>query len=126
MVITSLLWSEGSPHFVLRLFLNNLSSPSHLSTTATQPSPCGKQPCRPPSQSKLTLSPSLTYSHIAKSLRMYSSPQFTFLLGEAREPVFIYAKVIAALSEPINRVIIGSTREAQEQRAEVLDVEKKD
>jgi hypothetical protein len=33
--------------------------------------------------------------------------------------------VIAALSEPIGRVIKGSMKEAQEKRAELLDVEKK-
>jgi hypothetical protein len=52
------------------------------------------------------------------------SPQFTFLLGENREPVTVHAGVISALSEPFDRLINGPMKEAQEKCAELPHIDR--
>lgn len=58
--------------------------------------------------------------------RILESPQFTFFLGEAREPLTVSAAALAALSRPLDRLINGPMKEAKEERATILDVEKED
>ncbi|KAF2797096.1 hypothetical protein K505DRAFT_215438, partial [Melanomma pulvis-pyrius CBS 109.77] len=54
------------------------------------------------------------------------SPQFTLLLGEAQEPVVVHAMAIATLSDPLNCLINGHMKEAQEKSAELPYIEKDD
>ncbi|KAF2643513.1 hypothetical protein P280DRAFT_254752 [Massarina eburnea CBS 473.64] len=58
--------------------------------------------------------------------KMIESPQFTFLVGKAKEPVVISAAAMAALSRPFDCMINGSMKEAQDQLAEIPDIDKDD
>ncbi|KAF2476764.1 uncharacterized protein BDR25DRAFT_375890 [Lindgomyces ingoldianus] len=54
------------------------------------------------------------------------SPIFTFIIGLDRRPIVVHTGVIANISEPLNRLISGPMKEAQDQRAELPDIEKDD
>ncbi|KAI4653449.1 hypothetical protein J4E93_001215 [Alternaria ventricosa] len=55
---------------------------------------------------------------------MLSSTQFTFLLGDTREPVTVHAGVMSQVSEPLDRLINGSMKEAQEKCAALPHVDR--
>jgi hypothetical protein len=56
--------------------------------------------------------------------RTLLSPQFTFLLGENREPVTVHAGAISALSKPFDRLINSPMKEAQEKCAELPHIDR--
>jgi len=55
---------------------------------------------------------------------MLSSAQFTFLLGDTREPVTVHAGIMSEVSEPLDRLINGSMKEAQENCAALSHVDR--
>ncbi|KAI4663901.1 uncharacterized protein J4E88_010751 [Alternaria novae-zelandiae] len=55
---------------------------------------------------------------------MLSSAQFTFLLGDTREPVTVHAGIMSKVSEPLDRLINGSMKEAQEKCAALPHVDR--
>ncbi|KAI4702898.1 hypothetical protein J4E81_001771 [Alternaria sp. BMP 2799] len=57
-------------------------------------------------------------------IEMLSSAQFTFLLGATREPVTVHAGIMSKVSEPLDRLINGSMKEAQEKCAALPHVDR--
>ncbi|KAF2110336.1 hypothetical protein BDV96DRAFT_603927 [Lophiotrema nucula] len=57
---------------------------------------------------------------------IFQSSQFTFFVGEAKEPIFVHAKAFAGISDPLDRLINGDLREASDKYAELLDIDKGD
>ena len=55
---------------------------------------------------------------------MLSSAQFTFLLGDTREPVTVHAGIVSKVSEPLDRLINGSMKEAKEKCAALPHVDR--
>ncbi|KAI4606543.1 hypothetical protein J4E80_010079 [Alternaria sp. BMP 0032] len=55
---------------------------------------------------------------------MLSSSQFTFLLGDTREAVTVHAGIMSKVSEPLDRLINGSMKEAQEKCAALPHVDR--
>jgi len=55
---------------------------------------------------------------------MLSSAQFTFLLGDTREPVTVHAGIISEVSEPLDRLINGPMKEAHEKCAALPHVDR--
>jgi hypothetical protein len=55
-----------------------------------------------------------------------SSPSFTFFVAEEMEPVLVHGRAFAALSLPLDRLINGNMKEAEDRVAELPDMEKED
>ncbi|KAF2202788.1 hypothetical protein GQ43DRAFT_462107 [Delitschia confertaspora ATCC 74209] len=54
------------------------------------------------------------------------SDQFTFFVGEMKQPITVHAAAIADTSEPLNCLINGGMREAQTKTAEIVAIEPED
>jgi hypothetical protein len=60
------------------------------------------------------------------SYRLLNSKIFTFMVGENQTPIVVHSAAISALSEPLDRLINGDMREAQEACACLRDLEPED
>jgi hypothetical protein len=59
-------------------------------------------------------------------LRIFNSHLFTFLVGEAAEPVVVHAAAIAEQSNALDKLINGGMAESRGRSARISDVSKKD